>query len=73
MVESGDHEAALQSDIEREQVGDVGRQIPVAADKDGNVTYRSIDDMQNEAEAYRKVADQIAACAAPAPEEPTNG
>lgn len=67
-VESPEHQAALQSDIEREQVAEVGRQIPVDVDKDGNPIFRSIDDMQTDAEQWRKVAEQLAACASPVPE-----
>ena len=38
-------------------------------DADGNVQYRSIDAAMNEIDGYKTAAEQIAACAAPAPEE----
>lgn len=72
-VESGDHEAALRADVEREQIADAKRTIPVGLDEHGNIIERSLDDLQNEVEAYRKVADQIAACAAPVEEGAANG
>jgi hypothetical protein len=57
-----DHEQALQADINRERVADVSRQIPVDVDSKGNLVYRSLDEMAEEAEAYRRAADELTAC-----------
>lgn len=57
-------EAALRADLDRERaMGDV--KVPDEVDKDGNIVHRSLDDKMNEVDAYKTVADQIAACASP--------
>jgi hypothetical protein len=65
-TETPDFAAAVRSDIDRERMID-DRKIPVDVDKNGNVVYRSLDDMADEVDAYHAAADQIQACAAPAP------
>lgn len=65
---SPEFSAALRADIDRERAtGDV--QIPVDVDKDGNPVMRGVDAAMNEVDAFQKAAEQIQACAAPAPEE----
>jgi hypothetical protein len=63
-----DFENAMRSDIDRERMTE-DRKIPIDVDKDGNVVYRTLDDMADEVDAYRAAADHIQACAAPAPTE----
>jgi len=41
---------------------------PTSVDAAGNVSYQSIDKALNEVDSYKMAADQIAACASPAPE-----
>lgn len=43
--------------------------IPVGVDAEGNPIYRSLDAAMNEIDGYKAAAEQIAACAQPAPEE----
>jgi hypothetical protein len=67
VVGTPDHDAAMRADIDRERMtGD--RQIPVGVDAEGNAIMRSLDGAMDEIDALKKAADEIQACAAPAPE-----
>jgi hypothetical protein len=61
-----DHQDAIRADIDRERaMGDV--QVP-GLDESGNHTMVSVDKAMDEVDAYKKLADDIQACAAPAQE-----
>ena len=73
-IASPQHEEALRADIDRARMlGDV--KIPIGKDENGEPIFRSVDAAMNEVDGYKAAAEQIQACAAPAPEEPedTNG
>jgi hypothetical protein len=65
VVGSPEHDQAMRADIDRERMIE-DKQIPVDVDKDGNPVYRSLDAAMDDIDGYKKAADQIAACAAPA-------
>jgi predicted kinase len=58
--------AARAGPITAAEVGEAGR-FPAAVDTAGNVTYQNIDRALSEVDAYKTAAEQIAACAGPAP------
>jgi hypothetical protein len=67
-----DLQAAVRADLDRELLTRGERaeeaRYPTAVDAEGNVGYQSIDKALNEVDSYKTAADQIAACASPAPE-----
>jgi hypothetical protein len=67
-----DLQAAVRADLDRELLTRGERaeeaRYPTAVDAEGNVSYQSIDKALNEVDSYKTAADQIAACASPAPE-----
>jgi hypothetical protein len=67
-IHAPDLQAAVRADLDRELIAPQEGQYPTAVDVDGNISYQSIDKALNEVDGYKTAADQIAACASPAPE-----
>jgi len=68
MLASPEHAEALRGDLDRARAtADV--KIPAGVDPEGNPIFRSLDSALDEVDAFKKAADEIQACAAPAQQE----